>query len=92
MTDDLSATRIVDSGAFVLLAVAARSKSKLAHLPMSGADSLPTFVLHCYALLGALCNGRRLSGFLDQVITVTSEASNQVVGSSNLSGRATSHV
>lgn len=53
------------------------------------ADNLPTLVVHRYALLGVVCNGRRLSGFLDQSVTLMVVASNQAVGSSNLSGRAT---
>jgi hypothetical protein len=41
------------------------------------ADNLPTFVVHRYALLGVACSGRRLSGFLDQLVTLMVVASNQ---------------
>ena len=41
-------------------------------------DNLPTFVVRRYALLGVVCNGRRLSGVLDQLVTLMVVASNQV--------------
>lgn len=41
-----------------------------ATIAIAGADNLPTLVMHGCASYGVLCNGRRLSGFSDQVVTV----------------------
>jgi hypothetical protein len=52
-------------------------------------DKFPTSAVHCCAKWGEICNERRLLGYLDQLLMFALRASNQVVGSSNLSGRAT---
>ena len=51
-------------------------------------DIFPTLVLLRYAFSDTLCNGRRLYSVIKQLLKMAFLASNQVVGSSNLSGRA----
>ena len=51
-------------------------------------DKFPTSAVHCCAKWGEICNERRHLGYIDHLLTFALQASNQVVGSSNLSGRA----
>ncbi len=55
---------------------------------MCSSDKFPTSAVHCCAKWGEICNERRHLGYIDQLLIYTLRASNQVVGSSNLSGRA----